>query len=108
MLSLGDAVGNKVAALFSRGTRDYLDVDAIRAGGRFDDAELVAAAAARDGGFDVAVFAQQLNDVVRISALDVRLYGVTVEQLQAVKARCLQWPVELDATGTSLRSDDVE
>ncbi len=32
VLSLADAVGNKVAALYSRGEpRDYLDVDAIRA-----------------------------------------------------------------------------
>jgi hypothetical protein len=36
VLSLEDAVGNKVAALFSRGEpRDYLDVDAIRGWGGF-------------------------------------------------------------------------
>jgi hypothetical protein len=41
VLSLSDAVGNKVSALYSRGEpRDYLDVDAIRASGRFSDDEL--------------------------------------------------------------------
>lgn len=36
VLSEDDAVGNKVAALFSRGeTRDYLDFDSIRRSGRY-------------------------------------------------------------------------
>jgi len=49
VLSLGDAVGNKVSALYSRGeTRDYLDVDAIRSSGYFTDAELVRTAGDRD------------------------------------------------------------
>ena len=40
VLSLEDAVGNKVAALFSRGEpRDYLDVDAIRGWGGFSDTD---------------------------------------------------------------------
>jgi Nucleotidyl transferase AbiEii toxin, Type IV TA system len=54
VLSLSDAVGNKVSALYSRGEpRDYLDVDAIRASGRFSDDQLIAAAAERDAGFEV-------------------------------------------------------
>ncbi len=36
VLSLADAVGGKVGALYSRGeVRDYLDADAIRTSGRF-------------------------------------------------------------------------
>ncbi len=49
VLSLDDAVGNKIAALYSRGEpRDYLDVDAIRRSRRFTDQQLLAAAAERD------------------------------------------------------------
>ena len=101
VLSLADAVGNKVSALYSRGEpRDYLDVDAIRAGGRFSDDELVAAAAARDAGFDVAVFAQQLRGVARITLLDVRRYGVSAEDLQTLKTRCIQWAAQLPSATT--------
>lgn len=49
VLSVADAVGNKESALYSWGeARDYLDVDAIRASGRFSDAQLMAAAAEGD------------------------------------------------------------
>jgi predicted nucleotidyltransferase component of viral defense system len=80
VLSLSDAVGNKVSALYSRGEpRDYLDVDAIRAFGRSSDDQLIAAAAERDAGFEVEMFAQQLADVRRITLVDVDRYGVTAE-----------------------------
>ncbi|MDN5763694.1 MAG: nucleotidyl transferase AbiEii/AbiGii toxin family protein [Microlunatus sp.] len=92
VLSLADAVGNKVSALYSRGEpRDYLDLDAIRASGRFTDEQLVTAAAERDPGFEVDMFAQQLVGVRRLTPRDVRGYGVTADQLEDVKARCLQW-----------------
>nr|WP_233188979.1 nucleotidyl transferase AbiEii/AbiGii toxin family protein [Subtercola sp. Z020] len=44
VLSLEDAVGNKVSALYSRPeARDYLDVDAIRLSGWFTDEHLLSA-----------------------------------------------------------------
>lgn len=43
-----------------------LDLDAIRADARFTDDELVAAAAERDAGFDVTMFAHQLDAVQRL------------------------------------------
>ena len=96
VLSLADAVGNKVGALFSRGeARDYLDVDAIRASGRFSDEQLVAAAAERDAGFDVAMFAWRLDAARRISIDDVTRYGVTVDQLEAITTRCFLWATTL-------------
>lgn len=92
VLSLADAVGNKVSALYSRGeARDYLDVDAIRLSGRFNDAQLVAAAAERDAGFDVDLFAQQLAAAARLQPAQVARYGVSAEQLEDVKARCIRW-----------------
>lgn len=92
VLSLADAVGNKVGALYSRGeARDYLDVDAIRQSGRFTDKQLVAAAAERDPGFDVAMFSQQLSLVARLRPAQVARYGVTADELEAVKTRCTRW-----------------
>lgn len=52
VLAADDAVGNKVAALFSRGEiRDYLDVDAIRCTGRYGDEDLYRLAERSDAGF---------------------------------------------------------
>lgn len=40
VLSLEDAVGSKLSALYTRNeARDYIDVDSIRASGRFTDVE---------------------------------------------------------------------
>ncbi|KQQ52903.1 nucleotidyl transferase AbiEii/AbiGii toxin family protein [Plantibacter sp. Leaf314] len=67
VLSLDDAVANKVSALYSRAeARDYLDVDAIRTSGKFTDADLIAAARERGFGFEVPMFAAQLEAVQRL------------------------------------------
>ncbi|HET6551619.1 MAG TPA: nucleotidyl transferase AbiEii/AbiGii toxin family protein [Solirubrobacter sp.] len=98
VLSLADAVGNKVAAVYSRGeARDYLDVDAIRASGRFTDQQLVAAVAQRDSGFDQAVFAQQLEAARRLEPVQVARYRVSPQELEAVKERFAAWAAELRA-----------
>lgn len=92
VLSLADAVGNKISALYSRvEPRDFLDVDSIRGSGRFGDDELIAAAADRDPGFESGRFALQLLNVRRLTPRDVRSYGVTAEQLEEVKLRCTEW-----------------
>lgn len=62
-----DAVGNKVAALFSRGeARDYLDVASIRASGKYTDEQLVEIAKNADPGFDTRMFAHRLIDMQTI------------------------------------------
>lgn len=100
VLSLVDAVGSKVSALYSRSEpRDYLDVDAIRRSGRFTDEQLVTEAADRDPGFEVGMFAAQLASVRRLTARDVRAYGVTADELEGVKTRCLQWADALARRG---------
>lgn len=92
VLSVEDAVGSKVSALYSRGEpRDYLDVDAIRRWGKFTDEELMNAVTERDPGFETGMFAQQLEAVRRVTPLDVRRYGVDSEQLEGIKERCIQW-----------------
>ena len=92
VLSLQDAVGNKVSALYSRAeARDYLDVDAVRASGKFTDDELIGSAAERDAGFEVPMFARQLDQVQRLTPERVAEYGVDVAQLDAIKGRFEQW-----------------
>jgi hypothetical protein len=92
VLSREDAVGSKVAALFSRGVaRDYLDLDSIRQSGQFADDDLLTLASAIDGGFDIGFFARQLDAVRRFRVEDVAMYGVTEEQLDAIKQRCADW-----------------
>lgn len=96
VLSLPDAIGNKVSALYSRGeARDYLDLDAIRASTRFTDEELLDAAAERDPGFDSAMFAQQLDAVRRLQPAQVARYGISGEELEGIKARCVRWAGQL-------------
>lgn len=106
VLSLADAVGSKVGALYSRAeARDYLDVDAIRRSGRFTDEQLVTAAGDRDPGFDVAMFAQQLAAAARLRPAQVARYGVTADQLEAIKARCVAWAATVQQPGPATSSD---
>ncbi len=92
VLDINDAVGNKIAALFSRAeTRDYLDVDAIRRTGRYTDTELLELARNADPGFDPPSFAQCLDRVDRIQPEEVRVYRVSAEDLDAVKRRLTSW-----------------
>jgi len=109
VLSLVDAVGNKISALYSRSEpRDYLDVDAIRRSGRFTDEQLVTDAAHRDPGFEVGMFAAQLASVRRLTARDVRAYGVTADELEGVKTRCLQWADALARRGPADPDSGIE
>lgn len=92
VLAIEDAVGNKVAALYSRGeARDYLDVDAIRASGRFTDDQLVDLASNADPGFDTDMFAQRLQEAERIQLREVSVYGVNQSDLAGVVERSHEW-----------------
>ena len=96
VLSVEDAIGNKMSALYSRAEpRDYLDVDAIRRAGVFTDDELVAAAAQRDAGFEIGMFATQLDAVRRITHRDVVSYGTSADDLEMVKERTIRWAAQL-------------
>ena len=96
VLAPDDAVGNKVAALFSRGeARDYLDVDRIRASGRYRDQRLVELGQRADPGFGIIQFIKRLEEVERVQPSEVAIYEVDPERLRAVKDRCLAWAREL-------------
>lgn len=92
VLSRDDAVGNKVAALFSRGeARDYLDVDVIRQTGFYSDNELIVLGKRSDPSFDSDMFRQRLEDCVSISFDEVNKYGYSREDLAALQRRLMQW-----------------
>lgn len=96
VLSIKDAIGNKVAALDSRAeARDFFDVDAIRSSGRYTDAQLIDAAAERDPGFDAARFANQLQRVDWLTDDDLKEYGVDGTELDAIKKRLTGWAAQL-------------
>lgn len=96
VLSIQDAIGNKVSALHSRAeARDFFDVDAIRSSGHYTDAQLIAAAAERDPGFDAGMFATQLQRVNRLTPDDLKEYGVDATELDAIKKRLTGWAAHL-------------
>lgn len=96
VLSIQDAVGNKVSALYGRGeARDFFDVDAIRASGHYTDAQLIDATAERDPGFDIGIFADQLQRVNRLGYEDLEEYGVDAAELASLKERLTDWATQL-------------
>jgi hypothetical protein len=96
VLAIGDAVANKVCALFGNAEpRDHLDVDAIRQAGIFSDLELLTMAAEHDPGFDSNMFASQLDAIVRLTAEDVAEYGVSGDELNNLKRRLMAWQADL-------------
>jgi len=96
VLAIGDAVANKICALYSRAEpRDYLDADAIRQTGIFSDDELLTMAAEHDPGFDAHMFVSQLDAVVGLTAEDVAEYGVSDDELNSIKRRFLAWESDL-------------
>lgn len=108
VLSLDDAVGNKVSALYSRAeARDYLDVDSIRRSGKFTDAELVDAAGERDLGFEVPMFIAQLDGAQKLRLEQVEFYGVDSDQLDAIKERLGQWAAELRTPAAAVEQPGV-
>lgn len=92
VLALRDAIGNKAAALYSRGEpRDFLDGDSIRQSGKITDAELEGAAAEADIGFDRYMFTLRLETAARMTFRDVGPYGVTNTELSQIQSRFLAW-----------------
>ncbi|MEJ1116829.1 nucleotidyl transferase AbiEii/AbiGii toxin family protein [Paenarthrobacter sp. CCNWLY172] len=110
VLSLEDAVGSKVVAVYSRAeVRDYLDLDAIRESRRFTDAQLLDLAADRDPGFDIEMFAGQLEQINRItSTVRVQEYGVEEQELAQLKSRLSGWADELRTNPPALGQHPIQ
>jgi len=99
VLHADDAVANKVCALFGRAeVRDYVDVDAIVASGRYTEDELLDLAADHDPGFDRSWFAEALSAIDRLPDRLFEPYSLSPEDTAALKARMRAWA---DRIGTS-------
>jgi hypothetical protein len=96
VLHADDAVANKVCALFGRAeVRDYVDVDAILASGRYTEDELLDLAAHHDPGFDRAWFAEALAAIDRLPDSLFRPYGLTPDGVSALKKRMGGWAAKI-------------
>jgi hypothetical protein len=82
--------------LFGRAeVRDYIDVDAVLASGRYTRDELLALAASHDIDFDRLWFAEALAAVDRLPDRLFQPYGVTPELASALKDRMGRWAHEI-------------
>ena len=97
-------------AVYSRAeVRDYLDLDAIRESGRFTDGQLLDLAVASDPGFDVEMFAGQLEQVNRLTSLfRVEEYGLGEQGLAQLKSRLSGWAQELRTNPPTLGQDPTQ
>jgi hypothetical protein len=92
VLHADDAVANKVCALFGRAeVRDYVDVDAIMASGRYTEDELLDLAADHDPGFDRSWFAEALSAIDRLPDRLFEPYDLSPEDTAALRARMRAW-----------------
>ena len=96
VLSERDAIAGKLSAVYSRGeVRDFLDLDSIRATGRFTGPELLALGREHDDGFDTGMFAAQLSRVATILPTQAAQYGVSADEFAQAQRRTLAWALEL-------------
>jgi hypothetical protein len=108
VLAERDAVGNKTAAVFSRGeARDYVDLAAILATGRYNQEELMALAAEADGGFDRLIFAEALAGVDRFPDEEFTRYGVGSERVSLIRTVMHSWSEQLRMTPSTAPSTEV-
>jgi Nucleotidyl transferase AbiEii toxin, Type IV TA system len=96
-----DAVANKVNALFGRAApRDYIDVHAALASGRYTPERLLALAKDHDDGFDPNWFARALLAVDRWPDREYERYGLDPGQVHAMRAALRAWAERITASPT--------
>jgi len=99
VLHADDAVANKVCALFGRAeVRDYIDVDAILASGRYTEDELIDLAADHDPGFNRSWFAEALGAIDRLPDRLFQPYDLSQEETEALKARMRAWAHRIEGS----------
>ena len=87
-----------MCALFGRAeARDFVDVDAAIRSGHYSRERLLELAAAADAGFDPAYFAAALGSLQQITDSDFDLYGISPDELVALRRRFADWRAQLIA-----------
>jgi hypothetical protein len=96
VLHLDDAIANKMCALYGRALpRDFLDIDAALASGRYTRERLLKLAADADDGFDPRIFADALGALTQITEAAFAEYDVSPEEITAMRRRYMNWRDEL-------------
>lgn len=99
VLHADDAVAGKMDALYNRwAPRDFLDVNAIVASGRYAPQQLLTVAAEHNPGFSPAMFAESLSYLRRIPDREFAAYGASEAQITEMRARFAAWEKELQAS----------
>jgi hypothetical protein len=92
VLHVDDVVAGKMSALYTRAEpRDFLDVDACIASGRYSWDRLCELAAQADAGFDRHVFAQVLALLDRYPDRRFAAYGSGPKHISAMRTRFADW-----------------
>lgn len=93
-----DAVAGKMDALYNRwAARDFLDIDAILASGRYTRDRLLEIAGEHNPGFDPMMFAESLSYLREMPFREFVPYGVSEEADAAMRERFADWEAGLRA-----------
>jgi hypothetical protein len=104
VLHADDVLAGKMDALYNRAAaRDFLDIDAAIASGRYTIDRLCVLAETVDAGFDRAMFAGMLRHIERFDDEDFAEYGVTPADVVSLRARVAAWRDELGPKRASER-----
>ncbi len=97
VISEAEAVGSKVAALFSRGeARDYVDVAGILASGRYRPTDLLRLGADADPGFRPAILADALRAIDRFPDEEFTRYGLPYPAVSRLRSEMRRWAEQID------------
>lgn len=92
LLHADDVMAGKMDALYNRSAaRDFLDIDAALRSGRYSLTDLCQLARDADAGFDVGHLAAMLGRVDLFDDDDVTDYGLSPEEVAALRARVHDW-----------------
>lgn len=92
------AVAGKMDALYNRwAPRDFLDVAAILASGRYTQDQLLDVAAQHNPGFSVDLFAESLSYLQRVPDREFTAYGVSADHIARMRREFSGWEGALRA-----------
>jgi len=96
VLHADDVAAGKMSALYTRAEpRDFLDIDATLASGRYTPQRLYELAEQADAGFNRAVLAEVFAMLERYPDRRFAAYGASTTQIQALRDRFRTWRTAL-------------